>query len=470
MTLLEDSAKLLSEFGLTYYEAIVYITALKIGVTTASRIAKQANIRREEVYRTIPKLEKIGLIERILGRPAKVKALPLQDGLNTLFEMKEEETSHELRQLLSKKEEVLKKYNQVFQNQKNEEEQSHFVLISEKDVLTRKVTSAITNAKKSVDFVDSFENAFRFILSYGDVLKIAKKKNVDVHILTECPDEIGLIPEYLKKQIPQNSFTVRYSENIPSRYILFDKNQAMITTSAGNSFSDGQCLWTNSPSLVGIIQRDFEEQFRDALDWRNLSIAPPQKLTRILNRLRPRDHVVLFYDSVQSKHNTLFPYIIHTLNRGEAAAYICSEESPDEIREGMTNHGIDVKKHEKSGALQIFNYTDIYIVDGEVDLQHIIEFWKKGYNEALSKGFKGVRVTGEMSCFIKHDLVQELVEYERALHSVLDIPMTAICAYNVEILSSIENPIDIYSELVKAHGKVLFAGEDSIGKIEVRAG
>ena len=467
--MLEDSAKLLSEFGLTYYEAIVYITTLKIGVTTAGKIAKQANIRREEVYRTIPKLEKVGLIERILGRPAKVKALPLEEGLNALFEMKEEETSHELRQLLSKKEQVLKKFNYVIKNHKMEEEQSHFVLISEKDVLSRKVTSAITSAKKSVDFVDSFENAFRFILSYGDVLKTANQKDVEVHILTECPEEIGLIPEYLKKQIPHNSFTVRYSENIPSRYILFDEKQAMITTSAGSSFSDGQCLWTNDPSLVGIIHRDFEEQFRDASDWRNLSVAPPQKLTRILNRLRPRDHVVLFYDSLQSKYNTLFPYIADGLERGEAAAYVCSEESPDEIRAGMVNYGLDVKKFERSGALQISNYTEIYIVDGEVDLDHIMEFWSNAYTDALSKGFKGMRVTGEMSCFIKHGLIKELVEYEKALHTVLDIPMTAICAYNADILSTIDNPIDIYSELVKAHGKVLFAGEDSIGKIEVRA-
>ncbi len=468
--MLEDSAKLLSEFGLTYYEAIVYITALKIGVTTASKIAKHANIRREEVYRTIPKLEKIGLIERILGRPAKVKALPLQDGLNTLFEMKEEETSYELKQLISKKEEVLKKFNHVIQGHRPEEEQPHFVLISEKDVLSRKVTSTIENVRKSIDFVDSFENAFRFILSYGDDLKLAKKKNVDIRILTECPEEIGLIPEYLKKHIPHNSFTVRYSENIPSRYILFDEKQAMITTSAGNSFSDGACLWTNDSSLVGIIHRDFEEQFRDALDWRNLSVAPPQKLTRILNRLRPRDHVVLFYDSLMSKHNTLFAYIADGLNQDEAAAYICSEESPDEIKAAMFNYGLDVKKYEDRGALQIFDYTDIYIIDGEFNLDHTIDFWSRSYADALSKGFKGMRVTGEMSCFIKHDLIEELIDYERALHSVLDIPMTAICAYNAQILAEIENPIDIYSELVKAHGKVLFAGEDTIGKIEVRAG
>jgi len=66
---------------------------------------------------------------------------------------------------------------------------------------------------------------------------------------------------------------------------------------------------------------------------------------------------------------------------------------------------------------------------------------------------------------------EELIYYENALHTVLDIPMMAICAYNSEVLTQVDNPIDVYSELVKAHGKVLFAGKDkSIGKIEIRAG
>jgi len=465
----EDSVRMLSEFGLTYYEAKVYITAIQTGVTTASKIAKQANIRREEVYRTIPKLEKLGLIERILGRPVTVKALPLHEGLDVLYEMKEEESSNELRKLIARKKDFLKKSIQITQNLTTNEEQSHFVLISEKDVLSRKVASSITHTRKSVDFVDSFENAFRFILSHGKDLGIAKKKNVDIRILTECPEEIGLLPEYLKKQIPRNSFMVRYSERIPSRYILFDGNQALITTSAGNTFSDGKCLWTNDPSLVGIVQRDFEEQFRDSLDWRDLSVAPPQKLIRILNKMKPRDHVILFYDSLKSKHNTLFAYFEDGLNRGEAAIYVCSEESPDEIRNAMTNYGLDVNEYEKRGALQIFDYKDIYIKDGEFKIDDLTATWNKLYDDALSRGFKGLRVTGETSCFFKHNLVQDLIEYEKALHSVIDIPMTAICAYNADILSDIEKPIEIYSELVRAHGKVLFTGEDKIGKIEIRA-
>ncbi|MHA1943640.1 MAG: helix-turn-helix domain-containing protein, partial [Candidatus Thorarchaeota archaeon] len=50
---LDDSIKTLSDFGLTPYEAKIYITIVKLGLTTASKIAKVAEIRREEVYRTL---------------------------------------------------------------------------------------------------------------------------------------------------------------------------------------------------------------------------------------------------------------------------------------------------------------------------------------------------------------------------------------------------------------------------------
>ena len=137
----------------------------------------------------------------------------------------------------------------------------------------------------------------------------------------------------------------------------------------------------------------------------------------------------------------------------------------------MIEFGMDVKTYEKSGALHILPYTEMYIKDGIFDLDFVMDTWSKWYDEAIAKGFNGMRATGEMSCFIEHDMLDDLIDYEHALHTVLDIPMTAICAYNADKLTNVNNPVDVYSELVKAHGKVLFAGKDSsIGKIEVRAG
>jgi len=74
-----------------------------------------------------------------------------------------------------------------------------------------------------------------------------------------------------------------------------------------------------------------------------------------------------------------------------------------------------------------------------------------------------------MACFFKHNLVRELIEYEKTLHKVLDIPMIAICAYNANILNKSKDPINLYSELARAHGTVLFTGIDNkLGRMEIR--
>ena len=470
MSHLNDSAKVLSEFGLTPYEAKVYISVYKQGVTTASSIAKHAKIRREEVYRTLPKLEKAGLLERVLGRPTKVRALPIEDALSILVARKEEEANQEIRKLVAKKIELLKAFQQEPLEAKPLEEKSHFTLVSEKDTIEKRVMLLINKSTKSIEFVDTFENTFRFVLSFAEELSSARKRDVGIRIITEYPDNANLIPEAWKKHVPVDSFDIRYSEELPGHYILFDEYQAIITTSAAGSLPDSRCLWTDDPSLVGNVKTDFNKLLRESIDWKDLDITSDEKLMRILKHLKPRDHVILIYESQEAKRNTLFSYIEKGLTKGEAAIYICSEETPNEIRNAMKEFGIDVDEYENQDALEILPYTDMYIRDGTFSIDNVMEVWSKYYNDAMAKGFSGMRVTGEMSCFIKHDLVEELIDYEHALHSVLDIPMMAICAYNSEALTKVDNPIDVYSELVRAHGKVLFAGKDkSVGKLEIRA-
>ncbi len=469
MSAFEDSVKKLSEFGLTPYEAKVYLAAAKLGPTSASNISKIARIRREEVYRTLPKLEKAGLIDRVLGRPVKIRAMPIKDALTFLINRKEEQAKQEISDLYIKKESILDSFDAETEDIDLEEETHHFTLISEKDAVAARMSALIDGSKTSIDIVDSSADVVRFILNYADVLDKTIKRNITVRILTVCPDDENAIPETLQKHIPRNSFSLRYVETLPSRYVMFDRRQALITTSPDGTLADMKCLWTDDSSLVGLIERDFEEQYAKSKDWQDFRLSPSEKMTRIVRQLRPRDHVILVYDSLEAKRDTLFNYLRYGLDNGEAVKYVCSEESPNEIRGAMQDFGIPVSEYEKTGALDIMNYTDIYIRDGKFSVLDIMDTWDKYYSDALAEGFKGLRVTGEMSCFMKHSLVDELIEYEKALHTILDIPLTAICAYNAESLASVENPIDVYSELVKAHGKVLFAIKDTtIGKVEMR--
>jgi len=59
------------------------------------------------------------------------------------------------------------------------------------------------------------------------------------------------------------------------------------------------------------------------------------------------------------------------------------------------------------------NQAKVYMIDGKFDISTIVGLWNKLINEATKKGFKRLRATGEMACFFKHNLQNELVECEK---------------------------------------------------------
>jgi hypothetical protein len=61
-----------------------------------------------------------------------------------------------------------------------------------------------------------------------------------------------------------------------------------------------------------------------------------------------------------------------------------------------------------------------------------------------------------MSCFFKHDMVKEMIAYEKALHTRFPFTAVGICAYNVmEMLKS--GRMEIFMSLVKAHDPIIYS-------------
>ena len=64
---------------------------------------------------------------------------------------------------------------------------------------------------------------------------------------------------------------------------------------------------------------------------------------------------------------------------------------------------------------------------------------------------------GEMSCFIKHNKIDEMIEYERALQRKFSFPAMGVCAFNVLELGSSGN-METLMPLLRAHGTIIVTG------------
>lgn len=183
------------------------------------------------------------------------------------------------------------------------------------------------------------------------------------------------------------------------------------------------------------------------------------EILQFVRQMKQRDHVIMFYSKREDKREVLFTHLKAGLDQGEAAAYVASEENPDEIRQAMRRFGMDVDRLERSGALRVIDYKNWYIIRGKLSIPKTMELWKRLYDESMSKGFKGLRVAGEMAGFFEKRMVKQLVEYEKSLHKVFELPITGICAYDSNVVAN-ERRGELYLDLIKGHGTVIVVGPE----------
>jgi len=180
------------------------------------------------------------------------------------------------------------------------------------------------------------------------------------------------------------------------------------------------------------------------------------EVVKFIGQTKPGDHNIFFYDTPESKHILLSKYLNNSLENNNAAIYICSAETPNQIRDAL-KYWISIDELEKEGRLQIRNYDEWYIEDGRADEIRIIGKWKRAYEDYQLRGM-GLRVSGDTSCFFVNDMVKELLRYEYALHRFLDFPFEALCAYNIKTIVE-TGYTEVIMPLVRAHGKALFLAQ-----------
>ena len=471
MSSLNQLAGKFSDFGITFNQARVYITTAQMGIASVNEISKKSNVPREEIYRLLPKLEKLGLLEKILGKPIKVKATPFGAVLSLLIKREKDMNSQRLSKLKAEKGKLLKDM-QKLEIKNDSEGKAHFTLISHRDAIIQKIFSMIDAAEKTVDLAISRDQFIHFFTSHRPLIKKNLSRGLNFRVVLEKCEYDDSVNTVLKEySSPRISFSVRFVDQQLNSYFVVDYKEALVATSMKSvGLGNLHHLWTDESNLVKLIAKNFEviwlsSENEIAVKHENAD----QRLILALNSLKPTNHVVFFYGSLEAKYNVLCNFLKIGLENGEAVAYIASEEDLGNIRETMKRFGIDVDKSEKKGALRILGYNEYYFVDGKFNIQTTNRLFKKMYNNALKKGFMGFRIFGETACFFHKNRYDELIEIERTAKRTLDLPIIAMCAYNLKLFDKARNPIDFYNELLKNHSIALYSKSDKhLGKLEIR--
>ena len=82
-----------------------------------------------------------------------------------------------------------------------------------------------------------------------------------------------------------------------------------------------------------------------------------RRVRSFVKKIRPGDHIVLFYESPAFKHEVLFTYLKSGLDKGITALYYSHKEPADDILRGMRSFGIEVERYARAGLFELWEIT-----------------------------------------------------------------------------------------------------------------
>jgi sugar-specific transcriptional regulator TrmB len=106
----------LVSLGVKRLESEIYIFFVTHGSKKAKQISIDLNLYIQQVYRSLKKLQKMGLVKKSPSRPILFSAIPVADSLNSLRESKLEEVEF----LKVNKDKLLLNWNSMMKNDSTE--------------------------------------------------------------------------------------------------------------------------------------------------------------------------------------------------------------------------------------------------------------------------------------------------------------------------------------------------------------
>ena len=158
-------------------------------------------------------------------------------------------------------------------------------------------------------------------------------------------------------------------------------------------------------------------------------------------------HFCQFYRTKKDLTDVLVPYFRAGLESNELCIWVTSDFVTDEdalrvMRKGVPGFPDYLAKKQ----MEIFPYTDWYLKGGKFDLKRTLNMWMDKHNEALSRGFAGMRVSGNPYWIDNKKDWDDFACYEAEINNVIGgTKLLVLCTYSlnkcgvVEIMDVVKN-------------------------------
>jgi len=141
-------------------------------------------------------------------------------------------------------------------------------------------------------------------------------------------------------------------------------------------------------------------------------------------------HFCHFYETRDDLLETLLPFFKAGLESNEFCAWVVSEPLTEaQVWQALDRAVPGFDRYVSNHSIEVLNAREVYLAGGEIDLHRIIGNWNHKLEGALSRGYQGIRVTGN-TAWLEQKQWRDFMEYEAELnHGISDQPMLVLCTY-----------------------------------------
>jgi len=256
----EEKIETLTELGFTLDQARTYLALVQTGSATAKTISEVSKIAKPDIYRIMPTLQDEGMVEKLMTKPARFQAIPMELMLPVILKRKEIEQD----KLREKTEEMLS------DNKKNHltnflDAQSEFVIVPGREAVIKRLKEALLETQSSVCVVTSHKRFSAGILEFEKIYREALKKRVQIKLATNRHIPLKKALRIMQNLSEDPNFEAKCFEDDPPAVVsIFDSKKAYVTLSATAQLAEASALWSHNPSFVALAQAYFESKWSKA--------------------------------------------------------------------------------------------------------------------------------------------------------------------------------------------------------------
>jgi len=159
----------------------------------------------------------------------------------------------------------------------------------------------------------------------------------------------------------------------------------------------------------------------------------------LLGKMPWGTHICLFYETKKDLIEVLVPYLKAGLQNNEFCMWItCETFNQQEAESAMKKAVPNFDQYLEKGQIEILAQSSWYFDEGRFDVQRVLNQWVGKLNKALTNGYAGMRMAGDMM-WLQEGTWRNFAEYEHMVNeSISGYRMLAICAYQLDKCGTLE--------------------------------